>query len=207
MGVSGRGREALPFDPQTLDYYERDAETYGAHRGPVEFPALLNFMKSLPTRAAVLELGCGGGQDAEVLLREGFDVTVTDGSPAMADFAARGLGRSVSVLQFDQLEYVRAFDGVWANACLLHVPEVALPNIFARIHRALQPSGRFCATFKGGAEGARDRLGRYFNYMSAEALRDLVCGSAPWRDVAVESQSGLDFLGAPTEWLVCLATA
>ena len=112
MGVSGHGREALPFDPQTLDYYERDAETYGAHRGPVEFPALLNFMKSLPTRAAVLELGCGGGQDAEVLLREGFDVTVTDGSPAMADFAARRLGRSVSVLQFDQLEYVRAFDGV-----------------------------------------------------------------------------------------------
>ena len=205
--MSDRTPEALAFDPPTLDYYQSDAETYGAHRGPVEFPALMNFIESLPVGAMVLELGCGGGQDAEVLLRAGLDVTVTDGSPAMADIAARRLGRPVSVLRFDGLEDIRTFDGVWANACLLHAPEVALPDIFARIHRALRPCGLFCATFKGGAGGARDRLGRYFNYMSADDLAALVCGSAPWRDVEVQQHSGQDFLGAATEWLVCRARA
>ena len=102
------GPEASAFDPQTLDYYQSQAETYGAHRGPVEFPALMNFIERLPAGAQVLELGCGGGQDAEVLLRAGLDVTVTDGCPAMAEFAARRLGRPVATLRFDQLEKIQA---------------------------------------------------------------------------------------------------
>ena len=202
--MSQMGPEASAFDPQTLDYYQRQAETYGAHRGPVEFPALMNFIEGMPVGALVLELGCGGGQDAEVLLRAGLDVTVTDGCPAMAEFAARRLGRPVATLRFDQLETVQAFDGVWANACLLHAPEVALPDIFARIHRALTSGGLFCATFKGGRG---DGLGRYFNYMPAEALLASIRNSAPWRDVEIEGFEGRDFLGAPTEWLVVRAWA
>ena len=205
--MSEHGPEALPFDPQTLDYYERDAEAYGGHRGPVEFPALMNFIESLCADATVLELGCGGGQDADVLLRAGLDVTVTDGCPAMADFAARRLGRPVAVLRFDELEHVSAFDGIWANACLLHTPEDALPGVMSRIHRALKPSGLFCATFKGGSGRERDRLGRYFNYMSVDQLGSLVRNCAPWRDVQIEQDPGLDFLGAPTEWLVVRARA
>lgn len=205
--MSVDGPKGLTFDSQTLDYYEREAQTYGAHRRPVECLALTNFINSLPGQAAVLELGCGGGQDAEVLLNAGLDVTLTDGSPAIAHYAARRLGRPVFVLRFDELEHVSAFDGVWANACLLHAPEIALPDIIFRIHRALRPSGLFCATFKGGAGGGRDKLGRYFNYMSADVLRDLVRNSAPWLTLDVEDHSGLDFLGAPTKWLVCLARA
>jgi SAM-dependent methyltransferase len=201
------GAGPLAFDPKTLHYYQRDAKTYGARRGPVEYPPLMRFVESLPSRASVLELGCGGGQDAEVLLRAGLDVTLTDGSPAMADFAARRLERPVLVLRFDELEYVSTFDGVWANACLLHAPEAALPDIIARIYGALRPEGLFCATFKGGAAGAQDTLGRYFNYMSADALGALIRNAAPWRDVEVEQSFGLDFLGAATDWLVCCARA
>ena len=205
MEVNEDGAESLGFDPLTLDYYQRHAVTYGAHRGPLEFPALMNFIESLPSRSTVLELGCGAGQDAEILLRAGFDVTVTDGSPAMADVATRRLGRPVSVLRFDELDLVSAFDGIWANACLLHAPQVALPDIIKSIHRALRPSGLFCATFKGGAGGARDRLGRYFNYMPSDALYDLIRSSAPWGEVTVAQHHGLDFLGAPAEWLVGVA--
>ena len=114
--MSRREPEASAFDLPTLDYYQNEAEAYGAHRGPIEFPVLTSFIKSLPANATVLELGCGGGQDAEVLLRAGLDVILTDGCPAMADFAARRLGRAVSVLRFDELEDICAFDGVWANA-------------------------------------------------------------------------------------------
>lgn len=35
-----------------------------------------------------------------------------------------------------------AYDGVWAGACLLHVPRDELAGVLARIHRALKPEGR-----------------------------------------------------------------
>ena len=54
--------------------------------------------------------------------RRGFDVTPTDGSPEMAEVASRRLGRPVGTLLFHDLDEVEAYDGVWANACLLHVP-------------------------------------------------------------------------------------
>lgn len=205
MGVSDQGAAALAYDPQTLEYYQRDAKTYAAHRGPIDFPPLMRFVESLPNNAKVLELGCGGGQDASILLKAGMDVTVTDGCPAMAELAARNLDRPVLVLRFDEIDAVAAYDAVWANACLLHAPAGALPAILGRIHRALRPEGLFCATFKGGESGARDTLGRYFNFMSAESLEIVFRESAPWRAVEVEQSAGRDFLGASTQWLVCRA--
>ena len=38
--------------------------------------------------------------------------------------ASRRLGRPVGTLLFHDLDAVEAYDGVWANACLLHVPEI-----------------------------------------------------------------------------------
>ena len=65
----------------------------------------------------------------------------TDGSPEMAAVASRHLGRTVETLLFHDLDAVEAYDGVWANACLLHVPRPELADILARIWRALKPAG------------------------------------------------------------------
>ena len=45
-----------------------------------------------------------------------------------------------------------------------------LGGIFARIHRALKPSGVFYASFKIGEGDGRDSLGRYYNYPSPDWL-------------------------------------
>ena len=60
------------------------------------------------------------------MLARGYDVTPTDGSPEMADVASRRIGRPVKTLLFHDLDAVEAYDGVWANACLLHVPRPEL---------------------------------------------------------------------------------
>ena len=64
-----------------------------------------------------------------------------------------------------------AFDGVWANACLLHVPRTALPGILAKVQRALRPGGVFYASYKAGEAEGRDRFGRFFNYPDAAWLK------------------------------------
>ena len=48
----------------------------------------------------------------------------------------------VETLLFHDLDEVEAYDGVWANACLLHVPRDELADILALIWRALKAGGR-----------------------------------------------------------------
>src|SRR5260221_8711249 len=137
----------LQHDPQTLAFYDREAKPYAAQANPVSFRRLTPFLDALAPGAAILELGCGGGRDAEEMIRRGFDVTPTDGSPGMAAQAERRLGRPVQVLRLDELEAEARYDAVWACASLLHAPTEALPAILGRIRHALKPGGRFFANF------------------------------------------------------------
>ena len=109
------------------------------------------------------------------MLARGFDVSPTDGSPEMAEVASRRLGRPVGTLLFHDLDAVEAYDGVWANACLLHVPRPELAHMLSLIWRALKPGGVFYASFKTGDAEGRDTLNRYYNYPSPDWLRDQLC--------------------------------
>jgi SAM-dependent methyltransferase len=192
-------------DDETIAFYAREVQAYTTRGMEAERRHLRRFMATLPSRASVLELGCGAGQDSEAMLAAGFDVTPTDGTQEIALAAERRLGRPVKVLLFDEIAEVEAFDGVWANACLLHVPRAELAGIVGRIHAALKPGGTFYASFKTGAAEGRDRFGRYYNYPDADFLRS-VLRPERWTsiDMAVEAGSGYDKL--PTDWLHVLAT-
>lgn len=187
-------------DPDTLAFYAAEAEAYAARRWAAPQPRLGRFLAALPAGAAILELGCGGGQDSAVMLARGFEVTPTDGSPEMAREAERRLGQPVAVLLFQDLEGDLLYDGVWARACLLHLPRPELPGVIGRVHRILKPGGRFYASFKAGAGEGRDRLGRYFNYPSAEELRGAFA-AAPWNALEIEAAEGDGYDGEPTPWL------
>ncbi len=191
-------------DADTLAFYDREAGVYAARtRGePVRLRA---FLEQLRPRAAILELGCGGGQDAELMSAAGFEVTATDGSAGLAAEAEARLGRPVRVMRFEELEDVAAYDAVWANACLLHVPEDGLADVLARIHRALQPGGRFYAGFKSGDGGDRDSLGRYYNFPSEERLRAAYAAAGAWEPLDVTTGQGGGFDGVQRTWLHVLA--
>ncbi len=140
-------------DP-SLHFYDENAALYAARDRGLPERQMTRFVERLPPGARILELGCGAGGDSDALLARGFDVISSDGSAAMAAEAERRLGRPVVVLPFQQMKYEAEFDGIWANACLLHVPRAELPDVLGRIIRALHPGGRFYASFKTGvAEG------------------------------------------------------
>ena len=191
-------------DADTLAFYDREAGVYAARtRGePVRLRA---FLEQLRPRAAILELGCGGGQDAELMSAAGFEVTATDGSAGLAAEAEARLGRLVRVMRFEELEDVAAYDAVWANACLLHVPEDGLTDVLARIHRALKPGGRFYAGFKSGDGGDRDSLGRYYNFPSEERLRAAYAAAGAWAPLDITTGQGGGFDGVQRTWLHVLA--
>lgn len=180
-------------DETTLQFYRSSAEAYAGREITSRKVRLTAFLALLAPDATILELGCGAGGDTAEMLARGFNVQPTDGSPEMAEVASRRLGRSVGTLLFHDLDEVEAYDGVWANACLLHVPRDELAPILNRIWRALKPGGVFFASFKTGDAEGRDTLDRYYNYPTPEWLRETYASGGIWSSVDVETGEVIGF--------------
>ncbi|MDB5472185.1 MAG: Methyltransferase type 11 [Caulobacter sp.] len=194
-------------DAATLAFYEREAVAYAARREAGAHAHLDRFIDRLSPGAAVLELGCGGGHEAQAMLEAGLRVTPTDGSPALAAEASARLGRPVKVMTFVQLREEKRYDAVWANACLLHAPADALPDILGRIWRALKPGGLLFASFKAGDGPGRDALGRYYNFPSRDGLEATFSMAAPWAELTIETGTGGGYDGVERTWLAAWAVA
>lgn len=188
-----------PIDP-TLAFYRNNAATYAGRERQPPTARLEAFMRTLPSGAAVLDLGCGGGHDSLALLQLGFDVTACDGSAELALEAEKRIGRRVDVVRFQEIDWNQCFDGIWAEASLLHVPRTELGDVLARIRQALRPRGILHASFKAGEAEAHDRFGRYYNYPSAEWLR-FCFEQAGWSQVDISEADGGGYDGVPTRWL------
>ena len=193
----------MSTDP-TASFYTDNAAIYAARERRLPRQRLDAFLAALPARATILELGCGSGQDAAYMLSRGFDVTPTDGSAELAKEAEKRLGRPVRVMRFEVLDATEIFDGIWAEASLLHVPRSALPNIFDRILRALKTGGIFHASFKAGEAEGHDKFGRYYNYPSAVWLEAMLSARG-WKNITMTEADGGGFDGEPTRWLYVAA--
>jgi SAM-dependent methyltransferase len=194
-------------DDDTLGYYAENAVKYAADSLKLPPSTKMDyFEKHLPAHPKVLELGCGAGRDTADMIKRGFDVLPTDGSPEMAREAEARLGIPVKVMLFEELDMEDAFDGIWAHAALLHAPTEALPSIIRRIHTAMRSGGLLYASFKAGEGGHRDIFGRYYNYPSRDTMMEMFQKNGSWRDVIITVQPGGSYEGGQIDWLHCFVT-
>ena len=159
------------------------------------------FIAALRPGARVLEIGSGAGFDADDLEAAGLDVRRTDISPGFVDLL-RAAGHDADVLDplTDDLDDPRRpgtpYDGVWANACLLHVDRVDLPTVLRRLAEATRVGGVLALALKEGDGERWSTHGsvsgpRRFVFWRADALTEVVERSG-WRvDHVGSSQSGL----------------
>ena len=148
----------------TLDYYNRNAESYAEQTQGADVTDLYaDFEECLYPGARILDLGCGSGRDSRYFTKKGYNVTPVDGSPELCRVAAEYTGLPVRCLRFADLDYYDEFDGIWACASLLHVPQNKLPTVMEKVERALKPDGVLYASFKYG-EGEKKVGERHFSY-------------------------------------------
>ena len=159
-------------DPATIAFYEANAPRYVLGFAQAPSRHLDGFLDRLPSGARILELGCGGGRDSAHMVKRGFGVDPTDGTPAMVAKARERFGIPARTMLFEELDVDREYDAVWAHACLIHVSRVDLPAILAAIRRALRPAGLHYASFKLGDGEGRDPLGRLHNFPDDGWLRE-----------------------------------
>ena len=189
------------MDDDTLQFYRRNAEAYA---GWAKAPStrLVGFLAMLPQAGSILELGCGAGNHSKEMLSRGFKVRATDGSPEMAAIASQRLNHPVEAMLFHELDEHDAYDGVWASACLLHVPRDDLSGVLARIRHALKRDGVFYASYKiGHGDDGRDSLGPYYNYPSPEWLQSAYAESGAWHQLKADTSEIKSFDEAPATML------
>ena len=145
---------------QTIDVYERSAKECLArwsqrrHRRP---PLLVEWLQYLPADARLLDLGCGGGQDAGDLAQRGYRVVGLDRSRALLS-AGRRRYCSLPLVRADLRELpfqAMSFNGLWAAASLIHLPKPDARRILTDLYRLVRPGGLFAATMTHGLKSRR----------------------------------------------------
>lgn len=162
----------------TLNYYSQNASAYLEDTQNVDMSALTQkFLSHLTPGGHILDAGCGSGRDAYHFKQLGYRVTALEPCEELACHTEQLLGQKVCRLTFQQMGWENQFDGIWACASLLHVPESELIDVFQRLQRALKRNGVFYFSFKyGTTERVKD--GRLFADMD-EARIELLLNQLP----------------------------
>ena len=148
--------------PDTIAYYNDNAEAFFSDTAGVDMADLhRRFLQTIPEGGLILDAGCGSGRDSKAFLGLQYRVRAFDASPELAKKATEHIGQTVSTQTFDDVSEVACYDGVWACASLLHIPESGLPKALGHLWTALKPAGTLYLSFKLG-EAERFHNGRHF---------------------------------------------
>lgn len=187
-------RTIAVYDKSTADYVER----FGAWTPNDD---LKDFIALLPQGATVLDLGCGPAFASAHMRDAGCRVDPVDASDGMIAVANDLHDIGARKLTFDEIDMVAAYDGVWANFSLLHAPRDDLPGHLAAIATALRPGGVFHVGLKTGTGQARDKLDRFYTYVTVEELEGLLT-DAGFDVIAQVKGEGAGMAGEIEPWVI-----
>lgn len=181
------------YSDQARDYAADTMETTGPVREQLD-----RFARRLGSGARVLEIGTGGGRDAAVLEASGLSVRRTDIAAGFVDLLrSSGLPADLIDPSVDDLRDPARpglYDGVWANACLLHVQAEEMAGVLDRLAEVTRQHGWLFMSVKEGDGAGWSTHGvidgpRHFTYWQEAPLRACL-DHAGWSVHDVERRVG-----------------
>ena len=129
------------------------------------------FLKYLPAKGKILDVGFGSGRDMIYFKSLGYDVEGIDTSVEFVkNMTCQGF--SVMLLSVTEMSFKNTYDGIWACASLLHIKREELEEVILKCINALKNKGILYCSFKyGDKEIEKDN--RYFNYINEEIINDI----------------------------------
>lgn len=185
-------------DPRddTIAAYQADAEAYAAGTAALSGARAAGreeFAQQVGPGGRVLEIGSAAGLDARDLEERGLVVRRTDVTPAFVELMRAG-GYDADVLDPLVDDLGGPYDGVWANAVLLHLARDEMPVALARLAAATRPGGTLYLSLKEGDGEAWSTHGgvsapRHFTYWREQPLCEVLT-DADWEVVALRHTDG-----------------
>lgn len=168
----------------TIDWYNKHAEEFAQKAGTHVYDGFKQFESLLPKGGKVLDAGCGSGRDTMYFVQDGFDATGMDISSGLIQHAKKEypvgkfLVGDMRALEFGDAD----FDGVWANASLLHYENRGdVLKSLQEFYRVLKEKGIVYVNVK---LQTKDKTGleydkrfaepRFFQYFTEKEMRDLL---------------------------------
>lgn len=184
------------------EYYDEYAEKYANFTLNVDLTELYQrFLKYIPPNVRILDAGSGSGRDTLAFLARGYDVDAFDSSSSLCELSTRLTGVKTRLLRFQDFEDVEKYDGIWACASLLHVPEKELSDVVNRLLRSLKPDGALYVSFKHGIGERIASDGRFYTDMNALRLKTLFKDIPDAKVVEVWVSQGEGNFKGQTQWL------
>lgn len=162
----------------TLEHYDQRAPDFW--RGTKDHDVSQNIgelLRHLEGQApfTLLDFGCGPGRDLQRFVELGHRAVGLEGSKRFAAMAREHTGCEVLEQDFLRLALPQAaFDGVFANASLFHVPTQELPRVLRELRAALKPRGVLFSSNPHGHNEEGWNRGRYGAYLDWDTWRGLV---------------------------------
>lgn len=191
-GDGGATRSTVSaYDDAASAYAEASRELPCSVRSDVS-----EFATKLGRGSRVLEIGSGSGRDAELMEELGLHVRRTDISRGFVDLlrAAGHEAAHLDPLRDDLSSPAGPYDGVWANASLLHVARTDLLQVLVRLGHVTRIGGVLRVALKQGAGEGWSAHGsvaapRFFTYWEPGPLSEVLV-AAGWRVVSQRTEVG-----------------
>jgi SAM-dependent methyltransferase len=166
------------------------------------------FISLVGENAAVLDVGCGGGTKSRYLAGHNIHVTGIDFSQGMIDIAQQEVPKATfhTLDLFDADELNDAFNGVFVQAVLLHVPKARAGEAVSGLSNKLKAGGYLYVAVKERRENSPDEevktendygypYERFFSYYTADEVRSLL--EATGMDIVYENTAA----SGRTRWI------
>ena len=172
-------KELNEIETVTVSHYDQHAEAFW--NGTKDHDVIQNyeaFLAPFPKdkKLDILDLGCGPGRDVRYFQSLGHRPVGLDGSAVFCDMARSYTGCEILQQKFLSLELPKqAYDGIFANASLFHVPSQELPRVLDDLYASLRPDGiLFLSNPRGNNEGwSGQRYGHYMQFDSSKLFMEV----------------------------------
>lgn len=162
-------------DNSTINYYNKNALEYFNKTCKIDMSANCErFCRYVKPGGCIIDIGAGSGRDMRYFKTHGYEVEGIDASGELCRIASAYAEAQVLNIPVSEWIPSHRYDGVWANASILHLPRTEIAGFFNKLPVILNPSGAAYISMKTGIDSGYDDAGRYFTAITEQELREFV---------------------------------
>jgi len=161
-----------------IEVYNQLGKKYLKEIKPYVPTELKEFIKLLPPKALVLDVGCAGGRDSKEFTKRNYKVIGID----LIDDFLKQAKKDVPKAEFVKMDLLdlkfpqNHFDAIWANAVLLHINKKEFKQALNGFYQVLKKGGKLHIRVKKGKgkSSVKEELSqgklRTFSYYSSKEI-------------------------------------